>query len=44
MVAIADPNGEVDLENLAKGLDKNLPTYARPLFLRILPEIKFTGK
>lgn len=44
MVAIVDPQREVDLEKLAKGYDKALPAYARPLFLRILTEIKLTGK
>lgn len=43
MVAIVDPKHEVDLDALAKGLDKNLPIFARPLFLRILSEITLTG-
>lgn len=43
MVAIVDPKHEVDLDALAKGLDKNLPPFARPLFLRILSEITLTG-
>lgn len=43
MVAIVDPQHEVDLDALAKGLDENLPAFARPLFLRILSEITLTG-
>lgn len=43
MVAIADPKNEIDLNNLAEGIDKSLPVYARPLFLRILPELELTG-
>lgn len=43
MVAIVDPKHEVDLDALAEGLDKNLSSYARPLFLRILSEIPLTG-
>ncbi|XP_065226308.1 long-chain fatty acid transport protein 4-like isoform X1 [Planococcus citri] len=43
MVAIVDPKYEIDLDNLADGIDKNLPVYARPLFLRILPQLELTG-
>lgn len=43
MVAIVDPKDEIDLDILAEGIDKNLPMYARPLFLRILPELQLTG-
>lgn len=44
MVAIVDPNDETDLNTLAQGIDKNLPVYARPLFLRILPKLELTGR
>lgn len=44
MVAIVDPKNEIDLNCLAEGIDKNLPVYARPLFLRILPELELTGR
>lgn len=44
MVAIADPENEVNLDALAKGIDENLPYYARPLFLRILPALQKTGQ
>lgn len=43
MVAVVDPKNEIDLNNLAEGIDKNLPVYARPLFLRILQQLEMTG-
>lgn len=44
MAAIADPNHSCDLEKFVKDLDKALPPYARPVFLRFLPEVNKTGK
>lgn len=44
MAAIADPEGNLDLLVLAEELEKQLPSYARPLFVRILKEINMTGK
>ena len=32
MAAIYDPKGELDLEQLARGLRDRLPSFARPLF------------
>ncbi|KAL4717510.1 hypothetical protein ACJJTC_000659 [Scirpophaga incertulas] len=43
MVAIADPDQKLDLTNLAKGLKTSLPPYARPLFMRIMPEPPLTA-
>ncbi|CAK1543410.1 unnamed protein product [Leptosia nina] len=43
MAAIADPDKKLDLESLAAGLKTSLPVYARPLFLRILPEPPLTA-
>ena len=34
---------EFDLPNLGKTLAANLPVYARPVFLRLLPEMEITG-
>ncbi|XP_063833689.1 long-chain fatty acid transport protein 1-like [Ostrinia nubilalis] len=42
MAAIADPENKVDLASLAKGLKSSLPAYARPLFVRIMPEPPLT--
>ncbi|XP_048875111.1 long-chain fatty acid transport protein 4 [Brienomyrus brachyistius] len=43
MAAIADPAHETDLEKFSKELEKVLPTYARPVFLRFLREVDKTG-
>ncbi|XP_076043131.1 long-chain fatty acid transport protein 1-like isoform X1 [Oratosquilla oratoria] len=43
MAAIVDPNREVDLDMFLKGIQRALPSYARPLFLRMLTEIDVTG-
>ena len=32
-----------DIAGLADGLAGNLPAYARPVFVRLLPEIEITG-
>uniref|UniRef100_A0AAY4ADS6 Arachidonate--CoA ligase n=1 Tax=Denticeps clupeoides TaxID=299321 RepID=A0AAY4ADS6_9TELE len=43
MAAIADPTHGTDLERFASDLDKALPAYAQPVFLRFLPEVDKTG-
>lgn len=43
MIAIVDKHNELDLSLLIQGLDGNLPTYARPLFVRIMKAIEMTG-
>ncbi|CAB3244952.1 unnamed protein product [Arctia plantaginis] len=43
MAAIADPDKTVDLVALAKGLRSSLPIFARPLFIRIMPESPLTA-
>ncbi|KAK1155752.1 long-chain fatty acid transport protein 4-like [Acipenser oxyrinchus oxyrinchus] len=43
MAAIADPADGIDLERFARDLEKALPPYARPIFLRVLPEVNKTG-
>ena len=43
MATIQDPDRSLDLEALAQGMAKVLPTYARPLFLRIIQNIDLTG-
>lgn len=44
MAAIADPSHCTDLEKFVKDMEKALPPYARPVFLRFLPEVNKTGK
>ncbi|XP_066569227.1 long-chain fatty acid transport protein 4 [Amia ocellicauda] len=43
MAAIADPTNRTDLEKFSKDVEKALPPYARPVFLRFLPEVNKTG-
>jgi len=44
MASISDPERSLDLTGLANSLVKSLPSYARPLFLRILDEeLEMTG-
>lgn len=43
MAAILDADGTLDLKQLAAGLRKVLPSYARPQFLRLLTKVNMTG-
>lgn len=43
MVAILDAENSVDLQALADGVKKVLPTYARPQFVRLLTKVDMTG-
>lgn len=43
MAAIADPDYKVDLVTLAGSLRKLLPSYACPMFLRIVHRVDLTG-
>ncbi|XP_076231493.1 long-chain fatty acid transport protein 4 [Calliopsis andreniformis] len=43
MAAIVDPDSLLDFKALAEGLEKSLPSYARPIFLRIVKELEITG-
>jgi solute carrier family 27 fatty acid transporter 1/4 len=42
MVAIADPNNALDVKTLASGLAKSLPSYARPIFIRVINKCDIT--
>ena len=44
MAAIADPSHTCDLEKFGKDMEKVLPPYARPVFLRLLAQVDKTGK
>lgn len=45
MLAIpVQDKSEIDFQELEKGLEKNLPSYARPLFLRLVNEADLTSK
>lgn len=43
MAAIVDPDKSCDLDNFANEMKKALPAYARPVFLRLLPEVHKTS-
>ncbi|GLH14262.1 Luciferin 4-monooxygenase [Gryllus bimaculatus] len=43
MVAVQDPEGSLDLQRLAAGVERSLPGYARPLFVRVTPRLQLTG-
>lgn len=43
MAAIVDPDCLLDFKALAEGFDKALPSYARPIFLRIVKELEMTS-
>jgi solute carrier family 27 fatty acid transporter 1/4 len=36
MIAISDPEGNLDSHRLTESVENALPAYARPLFLRVL--------
>lgn len=45
MVAIVDETGDLDLDKLSAGINKSLPVYARPLFLRVVKTpVSLTGR
>ncbi|XP_076175275.1 fatty acid transport protein 3 [Ptiloglossa arizonensis] len=43
MAAIYDPNNTLNIKEMADGVKKALPPYARPLFVRVLSELPLTG-
>ncbi|EHB05370.1 Long-chain fatty acid transport protein 1 [Heterocephalus glaber] len=43
MAAIADPHGQLDPNCMYQELQKVLAPYARPIFLRLLPQVDTTG-
>ncbi|XP_026329619.1 long-chain fatty acid transport protein 1-like [Hyposmocoma kahamanoa] len=43
MCGIVDTNGTLDLHKLARDLVKELPPYAKPVFLRIMTSMDMTG-
>lgn len=43
MASILDPDGTLDFDALAQGVNKSLPSYARPLFVRIVKQLDMTG-
>ena len=43
MAAIGDPHRVLDLKAFNRALQKMLPPYARPMFIRVLSEVETTG-
>ena len=43
MAALVDPDSLIDMETLGVGIRNNLPVYARPIFIRIMPQLPMTG-
>jgi solute carrier family 27 fatty acid transporter 1/4 len=44
MAAIVDTDGTFNLATFVKGVQENLPAYARPLFIRVLSQLQMTGR
>lgn len=43
MAAIADPHSRLDPNSMYQEMQKVLASYARPIFLRLLPQMDTTG-
>ncbi|XP_075992100.1 long-chain fatty acid transport protein 4-like isoform X2 [Anticarsia gemmatalis] len=43
MCGIVDTEGTLDLDKLAKDVAKDLPKYARPIFIRVMTSVDMTG-
>ena len=43
MAAVVDPDGTISFETLARSLKQLLPSYAIPVFLRIVHKVEVTG-
>ena len=43
MAAIYDPEEEVDIRELEKAITEKLPSYARPIFIRLVKKLDITG-
>ena len=44
MAAIVDTANTIDLKQFSRNLQLRLPTYARPIFLRLLDKLDLTGQ
>jgi len=44
MAVIADEENNFDLDLLSTNIKKSLPSYAIPLFIRLVKEIEMTGR
>lgn len=44
MAAVAHAGGHFDLDAFLTAVQKALPSYARPVFLRLMPSVDTTGE
>jgi len=44
MAAIHDPQEEVDMSELARAIQIELPSFSRPLFVRVVKHLDITGE
>ena len=44
MAAIVEPKGGLDLDHFSQAVKKNLPSYMRPMFIRVVEKLDTTGK
>ena len=44
MAAVVEPNGGLDLNKFALAVKRELPSYATPMFIRIVEKLDITGK
>ena len=42
-IRLAHNDDSLDLTKLSQHLKKELPSYARPLFIRLMKDIEYTG-
>ncbi|CAG9784544.1 unnamed protein product [Diatraea saccharalis] len=43
MCGVVDPEGTLDLEEMSRALARDLPAYARPVFIRRMASVDLTG-
>ena len=43
MAAIVDEQHQIDFEKFNRDIQQRLPSYARPVFIRILDKVEITG-
>lgn len=43
MCGIVDEDNTLNLDELAKNITKDIPVYARPVFIRVMTKLDMTG-
>ena len=44
MAAIVDTENRLDLDKLSEGIQRDLPSYARPIFIRVIQSLPITSE